>query len=85
MFNPKYTAHYIDHTEILVKAKGFLGETEMHLPLTLKQFDEGMKKYNQGEHIKDAFPHLSKTCQEFLISGMDEKMQKEFWSNLTLA
>jgi hypothetical protein len=80
MFNPKYTAHETVHENmILVKAKGFLGDTEMCLPMTLKQFNVGMKKYDKGEHIKDAFPHLSKTCQEFLISGMDEKMQKEFF------
>ncbi len=81
MFNPKYTAHETVHENmILVKAKGFLGETEMCIPLTMDQFKQGMKKYNQGEHIKDAFPHLSKTGQEFLISGMDEKMQKEFFT-----
>lgn len=81
MFNPKFTAHKTDDKNvILVKANGFLGETEMHIPITVDQFNEGMKKYNEGAYIQQAFPSLSSTHREFLISGMTEAQQKAFFS-----
>lgn len=80
MFNPKFTAHETDQNEkILVKAKGFLGETEMFIPITLAEFAEGMQKYTDGAFIHEAFPALTSTHREFLISGMTETQQKAFF------
>lgn len=80
MFNPKFTAHETELNEkILVKAKGFLGETEMYIPINLTEFSEGMRKYNEGAYIHEAFPALSSTHREFLISGLTEAQQKAFF------
>lgn len=79
MFNPKYTATETNNA-ILVKAKGFLGESEMTLPLTLTEFNDGMKKCKDGQMIQNVFTKLSATQREFLISGLDEKQQKQIFS-----
>jgi hypothetical protein len=81
MFNPKYTAsETANKNMILVKAKGFLGESEMLIPLTPAEFKEGMQKCADGQMIQNVFPKLSSTQREFLISGLDEKQQKEIFS-----
>lgn len=80
MFNPKYTAfETANKNTIMVKAKGFLGESEMIIPLTLDEFKYGMQKYADGQMIQNVYPGLSSTQREFLISGLDEKQQKEIY------
>jgi hypothetical protein len=71
MFNPTYTAYPTKiNDKIRVVADGFLGTTEMVLPMTLGQFTEGMEKRQRGALIQNAFPRLTPEQRDFLISGM---------------
>ncbi len=62
-------------TQIVVTAEGFLGKSEMTLPLTLGEFATGCDKRNKGELVQNAFPTLSKSQREFLITGMNMEQQ----------
>jgi len=53
---------------------------EMELPLTEAQYLEGMRLRQQGELIQNAFPNLSPVQREFLMTGMSEAEQNEFFS-----
>jgi hypothetical protein len=52
---------------------------EMELPLTEAQYLEGMRLRQQGELIQNAFPTLSPVQREFLMTGMSEVEQDEFF------
>lgn len=79
MFNPTYIAREVqnDPKQIIVTADGFLGKSEMTLPITLGTFAEGMEKRHRGALVQDAFPMLNKTQREFLISGMNMEDQAD--------
>jgi len=38
---------------------------------------EGLFKYNNGAHVQDAFPKLSREDREFIISGISPKGWRE--------
>jgi hypothetical protein len=61
--------------QIVVAADGFLGKSEMTLPLTLGEFATGCEKRKNGELVQYAFPTLNKTQREFLITGMNMEQQ----------
>lgn len=48
---------------------------EMDLDITENQ----LKNYNAGMLVQNAFPNLTPTEREFLITGMSEKEQREFF------
>jgi len=53
---------------------------EMELPLTEEQYLVGMRLRESGELIQNVFPDLSPVQREFLITGMSEAEQAEFFS-----
>jgi len=52
----------------------------MELPLTEEQYLVGMRLRESGELIQNVFPDLSPVQREFLITGMSEAEQAEFFS-----
>jgi hypothetical protein len=52
----------------------------MELPLTEAQYLAGMRLREDGELIQNAFPTLSPVQREFLMTGMSEAEQNEFFS-----
>ena len=50
-------------------------EHTMTMDITLDQVDAWL----EGELVQDAFPNLNEVEREFLISGMSEAEQKEFF------
>jgi len=62
--------------KVLVVAEGFMGMTEMVLPISLETFNEGMEKRKNGALVQDAFPMLNTIQREFLITGMAEDDQE---------
>jgi hypothetical protein len=52
---------------------------EMELPLTEAQYLAGMRLREEGALIQNAFPTLSPVQREFLMSGMSEAEQAEFF------
>ena len=57
-----------------------LRRNEMELPLTEAQYLAGMRLREDGELIQNAFPTLSPVQREFLMTGMSEAEQNEFFS-----
>ena len=53
---------------------------EMEIPLTEEQYFAGMLLRERGELIQYAFPTLSPVQREFLMTGMSETEQNEFFS-----
>jgi len=60
----------VDNTSILTSRSN-----TMVLDITIEQVQEWMN----GKLIQDAFPNLTAVEREFLISGMSEAEQKEFF------
>jgi hypothetical protein len=52
----------------------------MEIPLTEEQYFAGMLLRERGELIQYAFPTLSPVQREFLMTGMSETEQNEFFS-----
>ena len=53
-----------------VIAQGFKGATGMCVPMNTKEFITRYRKMiSEGQLIQDAFPDLSVSAREFLISG----------------
>lgn len=78
MLNPTYTAHPTTNPkQIRVTADGFLGKSEMVLPISLGTFAECWEKRVKGALVQDAFPMLNKSQREFLISGMNMEDQAD--------
>lgn len=69
-------------SQILVHGQRPFGEgpTEMVLNCSEEQFQKGWINWAiKGHMIQDALPFLDATEREFLITGMDEKEQTEFY------
>jgi len=53
---------------------------QMDIPLTLKQYQDGLKRCTEGkERIQDVFPQLNADEREFLMTGTTP----EEWIELT--
>lgn len=52
----------------------------MEIPLTEEQYLAGMRLREDGVLIQNAFPTLSPVQREFLMSGMSEAEQNEFFA-----
>jgi hypothetical protein len=80
MMNPVLLAYPTSNPkQIRVTAEGFMGNSEMLLPISLDTFAECWEKRCKGAMIQDAFPMLKADEREFLISGMSIKAQKRFF------
>lgn len=42
----------------------------MDLPLSMEEFERGIKAYNDGAFIQHAFPTLNAEQREFLLNGI---------------
>lgn len=47
----------------------------------LEEFTRGVIAYNSGKLIQDAFPFLSSSEREFLMTGMTKQEQKEIFGS----
>jgi hypothetical protein len=52
----------------------------MEIPLTEEQYLAGMRLREDGVLIQNAFPTLSPVQREFLMTGMSEDEQAEFFA-----
>lgn len=50
------------------------------MKINLKVFKEGLYAYSYGKLIQDAFPTLSSSDREFLLSGMTEEEWNAFFT-----
>jgi hypothetical protein len=76
------TAHhdFANPKQTRVVANGFMGETEMVLPITVGQFAEGMTKWDGGDLIQRAFPTLNAGAREFLMTGLPAETQERVFA-----
>lgn len=58
-----------------------LTENTMDLPMTQAEFHTAYTAWKGGMLIQNAFPMLSPVQREFLMSGMSEAEQNEFFGN----
>ena len=58
-----------------------LTENTMDLPMTQTEFSAAYTAWKGGMLIQNAFPMLSPMHREFLMSGMTEAEQNEFFGN----
>jgi hypothetical protein len=78
MYNPVILAYSTsDINQIRVVAQGFMGHTEMLLPISMGPFSQCWEKYAAGVYMQDAFPMLGVDQREFLISGITPQMDAE--------
>ena len=56
--------------QLLVQADGLFGKQEMTLNLSSEQYLKGMKDYQTGMFVQQAFPTLNADEREFLVTGM---------------
>jgi hypothetical protein len=54
---------------------------QMVLPMTTEEFDAAYDNWKGGAFIQNAFPNLSPIQREFLMSGMSEQEQNEFFGD----
>lgn len=66
-----FKATFVDNNLVEVVINGFDGTPRsMMFRTTIEALTEGVEKYNAGALIQDAFPFLSASEREFLISGI---------------
>lgn len=71
MMNPQFLAYPTSNPkQIRVTAEGFMGNTEMLLPISIGTFADCWTKYVAGAYMQDAFNMLNAGEREFLISGI---------------
>ena len=58
-----------------------LTENTMDLPMTQAEFSAAYTAWKGGTLIQNAFPMLSPVQREFLMSGMSEAEQNEFFGS----
>jgi hypothetical protein len=81
MFNPTLT--FVAHAnadECRVKAKGFMGETEMVFPMSEDEFIRRHNEWKRGKTIQVAFGNLDATHREFIQTGMTPKDQESVFT-----
>ena len=54
---------------------------QMTLPMTPEEFDAAYDNWKAGAFIQNAFPNLNPIQREFLMSGMSEEEQNEFFGD----
>ena len=63
---------------MIIKRMNFHGKVnEMDLPITMQQLEDWL---NRKALIQVIMPNLTDTQREFLITGMSEQEQNEFYS-----
>jgi len=61
-------------TQVKLQAEGMLGKTEFTLPIGLAEFDAGMRSYDAGSLVQEAFPQLNADQREFLMTGFTPEL-----------
>ncbi len=83
MLNPKLLAYRTsDDNSIRLTAEGFMGNTEMIIPISMELFKVCYERYVSGYTIQRAFPMLSKVHREFMMTGMTEQEQEQFFDSV---
>lgn len=62
---------------VKITATGNMGVTELTIPLSLREFDYGMQRWDAGELIQRAFPTLDAEQREFLMTGITPEQWKD--------
>lgn len=70
-----------DKPKVKVTAEGFMGKTEMLLPLSLGQLQQGIEKWDAGAYVQDAFPTLNAVQREFLMTGLSDTEQERVFAH----
>ena len=70
--------HYYNSVEngVLVQLKN--QNKYLIIDCSIEQYEKGLKEYNNGALIQNAFPFLSPNEREFLLTGLPE----EEWDDL---
>lgn len=72
MMQPHDAFPAVNESAVLIR--NLRNGAEMQFNCTPKQYLDGMKAYNEGALMQEAFPFLSTDEREFLISGFTPAM-----------